>query len=121
MTIGADLLRHWSAADFWPHLALGSLAGLIVLESILLIRPVMTAEGYRENPQGRAQTRRRGAVIGLAAMNLLSRLFWPSLETLPIGLVLSLATVWFAARDMAAVLRARWQETDASDPPTGVY
>jgi hypothetical protein len=60
-------------------------------------------------------------VIGLAAVNLLSRLFWPSLETLPIGLALSLAILWFAARDMAAVLRARWRETDASDPPTGVY
>jgi hypothetical protein len=121
LALCADLLRYWSAGVFWPNIALGSLAGLIVLEAVSMIRPLIVGEGDRENPRGRTQTRWRGTVIALAAANLLLRLFWPSLENLPIGPVLSLGTVWFAARDMAAVLRARRQEPDTSDPPTGVY
>jgi hypothetical protein len=123
LIIAADILRYWSAADFWSNIALGSLAGLVVLESMTLIWPLMAAPSQDQGTRspGIAGKRRRGIVVGLAAMNLLLRLLWPSLGSLPIGLTLSLAILLFAARDMAAVLRAKWQETDASDPPTGVY
>ncbi|MDY0885161.1 hypothetical protein ACFPL7_02700 [Dongia soli] len=118
LALGADLLRRWSGTDFWPNIALASLAGLIVLESISMLWRVMT--GRSPSPFSLAQ-RRKGAIIGLAAVNLLLRLLWPSLDFLAVGLTLSLATLWFAAKDMGAVLRARREDSDPADPPTGVY
>jgi hypothetical protein len=137
-TVLSDFVGFWRNPDFWASLSLAGLAGTVLLAGFVMLWRMMEGLDGEERDRSGGTVPHKAApdqvlshhqrykttmaiVTGLASANLLLRLVWPSQQVLLAGAVLSLAALFFAARNMASVLRAKSKAGNAGDPPTRVY